>query len=65
MEAIVTVDHGLTLAILQDKVIHETAMRHRHLGLPEIKDRSLSHQGQFSLILLGQEGILKDHSHLA
>ena len=65
MEAIVAVDHGLTLAIFQDKVIHKTTMRHRHLGLPEIKDESLSHQGQFSLFLLSQEGILKDHSHLA
>ena len=65
MEAIIAVGHGLTLTVFQDKVIHKTAMRHRHLGLPEIKDGSLSHQGQFSLFLLGQEGILKDHAHLA
>ena len=45
MEAIIAVGHDLTLAVFQDKVIHETTIRHRHLNLPEIKDGSLSHQG--------------------
>ena len=65
MEAIIAVDYGLTLTVLQDKVIHETTVRHRYLDLPEIKDRSLSHSSHLGLFLISQEGILKDHSHLA
>ena len=64
MEAIIAVDHGLTLAVFQDKVIRETTIRHRHLGLPEIKDRGLSHSSHLGLFLISQEGILKDHPHL-
>ena len=53
MEAIIAVGHDLTLAVFQDKVIHETTIRHRHLNLPEIKDRSLSHSSHLGLFLIG------------
>ena len=65
MEAIIAVGHDLALAVFQDKVIHETTIRHRHLGLPEIKDGSLRHTSHLGLFLISQEGILKDHLHLA